>query len=86
VKPLRSALATICGSRPVQQELARAQGIVVGVRAEFVGADVRLLEPQFLVVGVHIGVLQLAVAAAQGLHLRAQQGDARSQVSSTWKA
>src|SRR6516165_107397 len=63
---------------PVQQQLAFAVG-VVGPEAggELPRRDVHLEEPDLAVVDPRVGLVELGLAAAEGLDLRSQQHDPR---------
>src|SRR5688500_18663933 len=58
---------------PVEQELARALGLVVLPRRRLVGRDVQVVEPHLAVADDRVGVLQLGAPVAQGLDLGALQ-------------
>src|SRR5690606_22200241 len=62
----------------VQQELAGTHRVVVVAVAELVLGDVSLHQPGFtIVVDLHPGLGERALAAPEGLDLRALQDDAR---------
>src|SRR5579875_3621623 len=60
----------------VEQELARALGVVVGARRRPVGRDVDPVEPHLAVPDGGVGVLELGAAVAQRLDLGALEHDA----------
>ena len=59
----------------VNQELAGAQGGMIGVIAMVVGADVAVEEPEFAVFDQAVGVLKIGLARADGFDLGSGERD-----------
>jgi hypothetical protein len=57
----------------VQEELSHPQGLMVVVVGKGVGADVHLVEPDFAVLDLGVGVFQVGFPQPQGLNLGAGQ-------------
>ena len=72
--PLRGLAHQPLDLAPVEQQLARALGIVVLARG-LVGRDVHVAQPDLAVAHLGVGVLELDAAGAQRLDLRALQHD-----------
>ncbi len=61
----------------VQQQLARALGVVAVAGRRPVGRDVAVVKPDLPVADERVGVLEVRLAVAQRLHLAALERDAR---------
>jgi len=60
----------------VDEQLALALGLVVVARCGLIGRDVDVQQPQLAIAHERVAVLDLGLALAQRLHLRARERNA----------